>query len=91
MTPFGEAEADLIWVSDSADIASEYCCWLFETGENWWFPQPLVRAVRSMSASRRVCSSEIVLSDALLSRYAAHILRHKQSPFYERARALRKS
>lgn len=88
MTPFGEAEADHMWVSDSADVASEYECWILETGECWWFPQPLVRAVRSMSASRRGEPSEIALPDSLLHRYATHLLRHKRSPFYERARAL---
>ncbi len=84
-TPFGEAEADFMWVSDSPDAATEFCCWILETNECWWFPQPLVRAVRSMSASLRGTPSEIVLSDALFERYANHILRHKKSPFYERA------
>jgi hypothetical protein len=88
MTPFGEAEADYMWVSDSADMASEYHCWIFETNEVWWFPQPLVRAVKSMSSYRRGLASEILLSDALLRAYAPHLLRHKLSPFYERAKAI---
>lgn len=86
-TPFGEAEADFMWVSDSPDVPAEFCCWLIETNECWWFPQPLVRAVRTMSAPRRGVSSEIKLSEALLEKYASHILRHKQSPFYQRALA----
>lgn len=86
LTPFGEAEADFMWVSESPDVASEYQCWLLETGEPWWFPQPLVRALRSMSASRRCAPSDIHLPDALLDRYRQHILRHKQSPFYDRAK-----
>lgn len=89
LTPFGEAEADFMWVSDSPDVATEFCCWLLETNECWWFPQPLVRAVRSMSASTRGMPSDIILSDALMDRYAQHILRHKKSPFYERAKANR--
>lgn len=89
MTPFGEAEADFMWVSDSADMASEYHCWLLETNEVWWFPQPLVRAVKSMSSYRRGLASEIIIPDALLRAYAPHILRHRNSPFYERARKLK--
>lgn len=84
-TPLGEAEADFMWVSDSADLATEYQCWLFETNEVWWFPQPLVRAVKSMSSFRRGKASEILLSDAQFEGYAVHILRHKLSPFYDRA------
>lgn len=85
LTPFGEADADFMLVPDSPDFATEFCCWLFETNECWWFPQTLVRAVRGFSAFKRGKSSDIVLSDALFERYARHILRHKQSPFYERA------
>ena len=88
LTPFGEAEADFMWVSDSADAASEYQCWILETNEVWWFPQPLVRAVKSMSSHRRGTASEILMPDALLKSYALHILRHKKSPFYERAKAI---
>jgi hypothetical protein len=91
LTPLGEAEADLMWVSDSIDTMSEFHCWIFETNESWWFPQSLVRAVKSMSAPRRGQSSEIVLSEAHLRAYASHILRHKKSLFYNRAKtALKK-
>jgi hypothetical protein len=86
MTPFGEAEADFMWVSNSADTASEYHCWILETNEVWWFPQPLVRAVKSMSSYRRGEASEIVMSDELLKAYAPHLVRHKKSPFYDRAK-----
>jgi hypothetical protein len=88
LTPMGEAEADFMWVSDSADMASEYHCWIFETNEVWWFPQPLVRATKSMSSHRRGTASEIVMSDALLKAYAPHIARHTKSPFYDRAKVL---
>jgi hypothetical protein len=88
MTPLGEAEADFMWVSDSADIASEYQCWIFETNEVWWFPQPLVRATKSMSAFRRGTSSPIELSAAQLRAYAPHILRHTLSPFHEQSRQI---
>lgn len=90
LTPFGEAEADFMWVSDSADMASEYQCWLLETNEVWWFPQPLVRAVKSMSSYRRGTASEIMMPTALLKAYAPHILRHARSPFYQQAKDLLK-
>lgn len=86
MTPFGEAEADLIWIPDGFDHASEYCCWLLETGENWWFPQPLVRAMQSVS-TRRGSPSPIVLPHSFMARYAVHIARHTRSPFYAQATA----
>ncbi len=88
LTPFGEAEADFMWVPDSSEVPCEYQCWLLETNEVWWFPQPLVRAVKSMSAYRRGKASPIVMPEALLVAYAPHILRHKNSPFYERARLI---
>lgn len=85
LTPFGEAESDLEWISDSPDSPTEFSCWIIETGENWWFPQPLVRAVISMSAPRRGEPSPIVMTDDLLHRYAVHILRHKKSQFRKQA------
>jgi hypothetical protein len=88
LTPLGEAEADLAFIPDSNEIPGQFCCWILETGENWWFPQQLVRAVPSMSVSRRGASSPIGLSDALLTYYAKHIRRHKNSPFYEKVKAL---
>jgi hypothetical protein len=91
MTPFGEAEADFMWVPDSPDFPSEYQCWILETNEVWWFPQPLVRAVKSMSSHRRGLSSAIVMPDALLKQYAPHLLRHKESPFHEQAKKLLKA
>lgn len=87
LTPFGEAEASHMWVPDSPDAASEFLCWILETNESWWFPQALVRGVRSMSSHRRGRPSEIVLPEPMLERYANHIMRHKNSPFYERAKA----
>ena len=85
MTPFGMAEADLIWIGGT-DVPSEYHCTIFETLEIWWFPQPLVRGVKSMSAWLRGKASPIILPEPLLVNYKEHILRHKQSPFYERVK-----
>jgi len=88
MTPFGEAECDLAYISDTGDVPVEYQCWLFETGEPWWFSQSLVRAIPRPNEPYRKGPSDIHLSDTLLAKYAHHILRHKKSPFYERAKAL---
>jgi|ERR1700742_333233 len=83
-TVLGLAQCDLIWIGDSTDEASEFHCWIFETNESWWFPQPLVRAIKSMSVFQRGISSEIMITEEHLKNYKEHILRHKKSPFYER-------
>lgn len=84
-TPFGVADCDARAWPESPDLPITYCCWLKETGENWEFPQQLVRAAESMSTPRHGKPTGIYLSDELFETYKVHILRHKESPFYERA------
>lgn len=87
MTPFGEAHADLIYISENSDDPTEFQCWLLETGEVWWFAQPHVREIPRFNEPYRSGITDIQLSDALLHKYAKHILRHKRSPFYDKAKA----
>jgi hypothetical protein len=84
-TPFGLAECDARFWPSSPDLPLTYSCWLFETRENWVFPQSLIRATESMEGPTHGIHSEIKMSDELLRSYAPHIIRHKQSPFYEDA------
>ena len=87
-TPFGVAECDARCWPESPDLQLTYSCWLLETRENWVFPQQLVRACESMSGPYHGECSQIYLDDKLLISYLPHILRHKQSPFYETAKRL---
>ena len=84
-TPFGVAECDARCWPESPDLQLTYSCWLLETRENWVFPQQLVRACESMSGPHHGEGSDIYLDDKLLTSYLPHIVRHKYSPFYQRA------
>ena len=84
-TPLGQAEAHEMWVPDTCEVSVLYSCWQCETLENWWWPQQMVRLCSSISAARHGQQSPIQLSDELISTYYGAILRHKGSPFYERA------
>ena len=89
-TPLGKAQADLIWVPDTDEEPSMYHCWQNETNEVWWWPQQLVRQVESFTGIRHGIHSEIFVSTELLKTYAEAILRHKKSPFYEKAKRILK-
>ena len=89
-TPFGVAECDARCWSDSPDLQLTYSCWMLETRENWVFPQQLIRACESLGGPYHGQHSPIYMDDKLLRSYAFHILRHKQSPFYEAAKRITK-
>ena len=89
-TPLGDAECDLIWVPDNAELQSNYHCWQIETNEPWWWPQQFVRQAESFTAIRHGVHSEIFVNSELLKTYAQAILRHKKSPFYSQAKRILK-
>lgn len=84
-TPLGEAEAYWIQVPEDGDTYAFFVCFQKETKECWVWPNPHVRLVDSISSMRGKDHSPIHISDSLFETMKPHILRHKKSPFYERA------
>jgi hypothetical protein len=86
LTPLGEAEAHFLANSETFEVPITYGCFMLETKENWWWPNTQVRLCESVSALRSSAHSPIHLPDDLFEELKPHILRHKRSPFYERAK-----
>lgn len=88
VTPLGEAEAHFLQVPIGDDGYAQWGCFINETKENWWFDNTLVRIVGSVSARRDDSYSDFYLSDEMFKSLLPHILRHKHSPLYDRAKSL---
>jgi hypothetical protein len=84
MTPLGRAEAHFLLSPDNVEVYAEWCCFQSETKENWWWPAPMVRLCSSITGIRDGEHSDIIVSDEYLETLRPHILRHKESPFYDR-------
>jgi hypothetical protein len=88
-TPLGPAEAHFFESADSFDVNSVWTCFQTETKENWLWPSPLVRLCESISGMRDGDHSDFEVTDEYFEELLPHILRHTDSPFYERAKAHR--
>ena len=87
LTPFGVAEAHFYESPESFETNSVWTCFQVETKENWLWPSPLVRLCESISGMRSEDCSAFQLTDEYFETLLPHILRHRDSPFYERAKA----
>lgn len=87
VTPFGVAEAHFFDTPEGFETNAVWCCFQVETKENWLWPSPLVRLCESISGMRDGDYSPFQVSDTYFEELRPHILRHKDSPFYERAKA----
>ena len=85
-TPLGVAEAHFLETPDDAETNAVWLCFQVETKEPWQWPSPLVRICESISGLRDAAHSEIVVTDEYFETLRPHILRHTDSPLYERAR-----
>lgn len=83
-TPLGYAEAHFLWVPENFEVNCNWGCFQQDTKENWWWPNPQVRIIESVSGSRGDNRSEICLSDEQLSALRPHIDRHPSSPFRDK-------
>ena len=88
VTPLGSAEAHFIQVPIGDDGYANWGCFQSETKEQWWFDNSCVRLVGSITGRRGDNYSPIYLSDEMFDILIPHILRHKKSPFYNKAIAI---
>lgn len=84
-TPLGVAEAHFLESPEGSETNAMWTCFQVETKECWQWPNPLIRLCESISAIRSIEHSPIEIADDYFETLRPHILRHKQSPFYERA------
>lgn len=85
-TPLGAAEAHFFESPDSFETNAIWTCFQVETKENWLWPSPLVRLCESVSGMRDMNFSPFDITDEYFDVLKPHILRHADSPFYQRAR-----
>lgn len=84
-TPFGVAEAHFLETPEGFEVNSVWTCFQVETKECWQWATPLIRICESISGMRGTDYSPFQISDEYFETLRHHILRHKDSPFYERA------
>lgn len=85
-TPLGVAEAHFFESPDTSETNATWTCFQVETKEQWQWPAPLVRICESISGMRDGWYTPFMLSDDYFETLAPHILRHEDSPFYQRAK-----
>jgi hypothetical protein len=86
LTPLGVAEAHFLETPEDFETNAAWTCFQVETKENWIWPAPLVRLCESISGMRSIDHSPIEITDEYFETLLPHILRHTESPFYERAK-----
>jgi hypothetical protein len=87
VTPFGIAEAHFYESPESFEVNAVWTCFQVETKENWLWPSPLVRICESISGMRDDEYTSFAVSEEYFEMLRPHILRHRRSPFFERAAA----
>lgn len=86
-TPFGVAEAHFYESPESFEVNAVWSCFQVETKENWLWPSPLIRICESISGMRDGDYTPFMLSDEYFEELIPHILRHEDSPLYEKAKS----
>lgn len=83
VTPLGDAEAHFLQVPNGHENHATYGCFQLETGENWWWPNPLVRLRLAASVTgQRAGQTGFQLDAAYLDKLKPHVARHRKSPLY---------
>ena|ERR1700677_4908773 len=85
-TPYGVAEAHFIETPEGFETNAVWTCFQVETKECWQWPSPLIRLCESISGIRDIQHSSFHISESYFETLLPHILRHKNSPFYEKAK-----
>jgi hypothetical protein len=86
LTPLGIGEAKFLATPYGQDSHCYWHCFQLESKEAWDWPNPMVRLCESVSAMRDRAATPFVITDEYFEELRPHILRHKKSPLYERAR-----
>lgn len=84
-TPLGVAEAHFLETPESDETNAMWTCFQVETKECWQWPTPLIRICESVSGMRDMSYTPFMVSEEYLDTLRPHILRHEDSPLYERA------
>ncbi len=84
-TPLGVAEAHFFESPEDYETNAAWTCFQVESKECWQWPTPLVRICESISGMRDGDYSPFMLSNEYFEVLRPHILRHEDSPFYQRA------
>lgn len=84
-TPFGVAEAHFLESPEGFEVNSVWTCFQVETKECWQWPTPMIRICESVSGMRDMDCSPFGISEEYFETLKPHILRHKESPLFERA------
>jgi len=87
-TPLGTAEAHFFESPEGFEVNAVWTCFQVETKEQWQWPAPMVRLCESVSGMRDAGCSAFTITDAYFEVLRPHVLRHRHSPLYERARGV---
>jgi len=79
-TPFGKARCDFLWEHNDE---LWWGCWQDQTGEIWWWPNPLVRLTLDISDGRYKVTA-ITLPPGMKAALTPHVARYEGVELVER-------
>lgn len=83
-TPLGPALCWAVIPDGAVETAVIFGVWQDDTKESWWWPNPQVRVMETVTGQRDANRSPIHLSEEEIGMLTPHIMRHPSSQFYWR-------